>query len=615
MPAFDFSFNGAFDIGAVPAVVGTGTATLGLAVSIVNPAVFVSSSGYIRWTAAVTIGAVNVSSRLTGRLLVTAAEDAARVASFSVIPPSVAEMEGYEGQTAIIDVTLFRTGQTATYRLFTGPVERVEFDPNSRVAAISCRDGWQERPKACASAAEVEALLGGLASPSEYVVRWSESDPDPTGYFSSLLETLPGATAIDANGLWRVIPWTIGTAAASFTAADVFDGSVAVTTSSRADLPESVRATAAIRYSRLHSAEIALSWEAVQRYRYVVDGLPATPKSTVIAAIDGISGWKTKGHVNIVEPSAGNFPVLVGGQTVYYTLSPEVARTLCESFTATLYRRWYQDVEMSYTVDIAMGGSSGRDDSTTVSVSSGFESSSWESAPPVDSTPSLYSANPPPSPPEPPTGYEALPQPWPPGNGAVDYLGDITTDDLNAACRNAIARALRKASKGRRKRSVRFSRPLDPRWEIGAVIAVDAVGVSAKGQVSELEHEIDFDSAAVQTAFVIATPEGEGTTTGFSATVSAPSNTISHTLLNPALGNWVGASWDTPAIPNEDALMGFLCNVVNSSDNYDPTAPAYEPQFRIIMPEIPAAWRDPLHTSLPITASVSVAAGTLNITF
>jgi hypothetical protein len=110
-------------------------------------------------------------------------------------------------------------------------------------------------------------------------------------------------------------------------------------------------------------------------------------------------------------------------------------------------------------------------------------------------------------------------------------------------------------------------------------------------------------------------PDGNSTTTTFSASVDLPSNTVSHALPLQVLGNWVGASYDTPAAPDEDVLTGFLCNVVSTSDNYDVSAPAYETQFRIVMPEISERWRDPLSISTPITASISIASGDLVITF
>ena len=624
MPAFDSTaFDAAFDVAAfggggggdpVPVLVASGVATLGLQVSVVSSLVFTSAAGAVRWSPLVVIGGVDVSARLAGAISVSAAEDSARVASFSVVPASPAELWGFDGKTLTIDVALFKSTSTAVYRLFTGIIERYEFDPVTRVAQLACRDGWQERPLACTSAADVEALLGGLATPSAAVAPWSATEPDPAAYFSTLLDTLPGATAIDANGLWRVIPWSIGAPLATFTSDDVFDDSVRVLTAARADVPSAVKAALAVRYHRLHAAEVDLNWTAVANTYYVVDGLPTLPKSTVMEALQGVSGWLIKGKPAIVEPLPGNYPVLVMGNTVYYTVSAEFARTTCKSFTATMYRRWYQEVEASYTITIPMGGASDRDESIRASVASTFDAGAWETAPSAESASGIYQANAP-TVATPPTGYEGLPAPFPPGNGALDYLGDITLPDLQAAAQHVVARAVRKAAAGKRNRRVVFERPLDPRWEIGAVLALNACGVSAVGQVSEFEHDLDLDTGSVASTFTLAVPESVGASTSFVATVAAPSASVTHALTDPVLSTHVGASYDTPAVPVEDDLLGFLCNVVPTSANYDASKPVFEPQFRLILPEIAASVRDPLSVEVPISASVAIAGGSLTLTF
>lgn len=613
MAAFDGSaFDASFDIGGGGAGgVDTGAATAGLSISVVSPLVFSSSSGSISWAPLVVVGAVDVSARLSGSLKISAAEDSARVATLTLIPASAADLDGYEGQAVTIDVTLFRTGQAATWRLFTGCVERSEFSLSERLVTLSCRDGWQERPAACASAAQVEALLGGLATTSGRLLPWSDAEPDPVAYFSGLLETIPGATAIDSSGVWQVVRWDIGTPEETFAAGEVFDGSVDVITAARADVPEAVRATLAVRGHRLHSAEVDIDWTAVDYSLYILQGLPVLPKTTAQAALDGVPDWNTRGDPVIVEPTPGSYGPIGGS---YYVVSADQAAAICQSFEATLYRRWYQEVEVVYSITIDLGGASSRDDSISAAFSSDFDVSEWESAPREASVSPIYSANPP-HPPGTPTGYEGLPAPIPPTNGAVDHFGDITTPDLQAAVAQVVARAMRRVGEGRRQRRVRFARPLDPRWEIGAVLAIDSGGVAATGQVSEIEHDMDIDSGAMASSFTLAVPDGDGEVTGFTATASAPGNTVAHTLDAPDLGNWIGSSYDTLPDPDEDTVQGFLCNVDPRSDGYDVEAPAYVPQFRIVMPDIPAPLRDPLTVETTISAAVTIASGSLEITF
>jgi|GEM_PF-2249089 hypothetical protein len=614
MAAFDGSaFDASFDIGGGGAGgVDTGAATAGLSISVVSPLVFSSSSGSISWAPLVVVGAVDVSARLSGSLKISAAEDSARVATLTLIPASAADLDGYEGQAVTIDVTLFRTGQAATWRLFTGCVERSEFSLSERLVTLSCRDGWQERPAACASAAQVEALLGGLATTSGRLLPWSDAEPDPVAYFNGLLETIPGATAIDSSGVWQVVRWDIGAPAATFPAGEVFDGSIDVITAARADVPSAVHATLAVRGHRLHSAEVDVDWNAVHYSLYILHGLPTLQKATVLDALGAVSGWGIRGTPAIVEPTPGSYGPVNGS---YYLVSAEQAALICQSFTATLYRRWYQEAEIVYSITVDAGGASSRDDSVRASISSDFDASAWESAPRAAAISPIYAANDPHPPSGTPTGYEGLPEPHPPTNSGVDHFGDITTPDLQAAVSQVVARAMRRAAAGRRRRTVRFARPLDPRWEIGAVLAINAGGVSATGQVSEVEHEMNVESGALSSTFTLAVPDGNGAATGYTATASVPANSVIHNLPDQHLTNWVGSSFETIPDPDPDTVQGFLCNVDPRSDNYDSEAPAYVTQFRLVMPDIAAPLRDPLTVETAITGAVTVSSGSLEINF
>lgn len=615
MGAFDSSFDSAFDSDSGAVV--SGTAGFGIEISVVDPLVFDSSAGYIKWYATVRVGDFDVSNRLTGQIKVQGAEESARVMSLSVIPATVLELESYESAPITLDVTLFRTGQAATFRRFTGLVESVTFAPAERVATLSCRDGYQERPAACASAAEVEALLGGMAVTCPALVAWSDSEPDPAGYFNSLLDTLAGTVAIDSSGLWRAVPWSIGTPDATFGPGEVFADSVSVSRPTRAETPSAIVATLNHRFPRLHAAEKVLSWTAVDRTRYVVDGVPTLPKQTAIAAIQGISNWIIKGKPVITQPVPGAYPVIVGPQTTYYLVSYDMAQYTCQSLSVTLYRRWYQEVEVAYSVTIDMGGASDRDDSISASIQSTFDGSAWETTPTTSASTGLYQANEPTPLVGAPvkTGYEGLSQPWPPANGSIDHYADLTGGDIDAAVRHVVARAVRKASLGKRKQTVTFARPADPRFEIGAVLGMSAYGVTATGQLVDFDDTLDHDTGAAYSTFTLACPSGTGPVTNFTAVRSEPVNAVTHLLTMPALGNHIGAHLDTPARPDEDQLLGFLCNTIPTSDNYDPAAPVYEPQFRIVMPEIPAEDRDPLTIPAPIAVTVSIAGSGLEVTF
>lgn len=613
---------GAAGFSAAVAMFSSGEAGFPAVVSVVDPLVFDSDAGRIEWYSTVIIGGVDVSARLSGVLRISGAEDSARVASLFVTPASKAEFDAYDSAPITIDYTLFLPGQQATYRRFTGVVEVVDLDHDNRLASLTCRDGYQERIKACTTAAEVEALLGDSATPCSRIVEWDDADPDPVQYFNALRQTACASLAIDSSGVWQVTPWTIGAPAATFTAADVFDGSVKLKRPSRADVPAAIVARLKHRFYRLHDAAVSMSWEAVDMLRYVVDLLPTAQKSMVMAALEGCAGWVIKGTPNLVSPVPGIYRVgpslLVDS---FYSISPTEAELTCQSFTATLVRRWYQQVEVTYEVSIDMGGASDRDESISASIESEFDAGAWESTPSTESSNGIYRDNAPPDDEDatPKTGYEGLPQPWPGTNTALDYFGDIDADELNRAGRYVVARALRVAADGKRRQQVLFERPLDPRWEIGVVLGINARGLSGAGQMVSFDDVLDHDSGEVVSAFSLACPAGTGAVDGvtaFAATLAHPENDIVHGFyLAAPLSNHIGAAAETPIRPNEDTLLGFLCNVAPTSENYDPAKPVYEPQFRIVMPEIPAQNRDPVELTMPIAASIQIGGNGVEVVF
>lgn len=587
-----------------------------LLVSVGDANVFDSSLGKIYWMATVVIGGLDVSAGLVGQMTIEADEDSARLARFSVVPGSDAELAGYDSAIVTIDITIFRGPNTAMIRRFTGIVNNVSFDPVARVATVTCLDGYQERQRACVSADQVHALFDGLATPCDKIVAWNDSKPAPATYFSALLATVPGSTFIDASGIWRVARWNMDAPAASFGPNDVFED-ITVDQPSRADVPSAVVATLTHRFPRLHSAELAMSWTAPGREEYVIKGIPTCTKSMVVQALNGASDWLVKGEIAMTQPVPGSYPVILNGHTVYYNVSYESAAFTCQTAAATLYRRWYQEVEVAYSITIQMGGLSDRDESIADAISTTFDAGGWESPASAAADLGVFSANAPAGlgDTDPPTGYEALSAPWPPANSAVDHTADVTEDVLNSAVRHVVAKALRLAAAGKRKRRVNFLRPADPRWEIGQPLAISAYGVVGTGQLAGFVDLYDFDSGECTTSMVLACPDGSGSSIDFAASATPPGVDLTHVFLAPPLTNHIGADLETPDWMDPNQLAGFLCNTLPTASSYDATAPAFETQFRLVMPEIPASVRDPLYLSAAIDASVSLPLGELSVSF
>ncbi len=587
---------------------------LPLQVTVFSSAAFAAAAGASQWSPSVSIGGADLSAWLTGRMSVQAAEDSPRVATVELIAQSSAWLASIENAPVTIDLSLTNTLGTAVQRVFTGTVETWEFNPAGRLVSLSCRDGWNERPAACTSAADVEALLGGLATPAPLVLAWNDSEPDPAGYFSGLLETLPGATCVDASGLWRVIPWNIGSPLASFAAADIIDESLSVNIARRADMPGKISAVLNHRHPRLHQAEVALHWFRVNFSDFILYGFPWLMKHTAQSTLEGFSEWHIKGVADLVAPAAMTHMVIIGPGTVPYIVPEIVNETLVEEINVTLYRRWYQETETTYTYDIALGGSSGRDQTLSASITSEFDAQAWETLPTTEQSIALFSANGP-APTVTPTGYEGLPLPHPAANTAIDHWGAVVQGDLDAAGAHLLAKAVRTAAKALRSTTVKFSRPLDLRYGLGDVLAVSAYDVAATGQVVDLSLDLDIDAGSATSTYTLAVPDSASGSTASTATLTAPANSVIHTLTAPTLGNHFGARLDTPSTFVEDNLQGFLFNTSPLGDDYSAAKPAFVEQFRVVMPEIAATYRDGLKQAGSVSASWSIAGGSLSISF
>lgn len=597
------------------------SAAMGLLLSVSDARVFDSAIGRISWSLRVIIGGVDYSGRLCGVTSIEADEDSARLATLDLLLEAPAELTAMDSAPIAIDVIVAGGGYTASRRRFTGRVEiPAEFSPADRRVSLVCRDGYQERIKAAGSVAAVRSMLGDMVMLSDKLTAWDDAEPDPVGYFRAALDTVPGATFIDGAGQWRIVRWDLTGPARTYGAADMFDPGPILSQPARSDMPAAVVATLTHEFSRLHNVELALTWEGPAYEDFVIKGVLHTPKSIVLDALDGISDWQVRGNPVLVSPTPGEYPVWDGVQTVYYLVQYGSAEQQIDSMTANVYRRWYQIVSRRYTVTIDMGGSSDRDDSISRSIRSTFDAAGWESGKRAEPSLGIYRANPPigAEDDEELTGYEALEAPWPPTNGAVDWPADIDNSTLQQAVEQVVAEATRKAAQGRRKRRITIERPVDLRLELGDVCAVDALGLAGVGQTQSFAERYDHDSGSCVGKYVFACPKGGGgSTTGYSLSLTVPTaDDVAHALYGYPLGNHYGADTETPTDwVHPDSLAGYLCNTLPTSDHYVASKPTFEQQFRIILPEIPAAIRDPLEQVVAVDASVDLADGNLIIDF
>ena len=603
--------NGGGDNGGGGATSGAGVATLPVIVYTTDPNTFEYQGRRLLWRAIVKVGGVDVSTRLTGQMKISAAEQAPRVATFDVVPLNAAQLKSFDaGASVTIDIAIKVQAGWSVYRRFSGLVESADFDLGERVAKLVCRDGYQDRIKHCTTASEVEDLVFG-AYPCQKILAWSDATPDPLSYFDGLLSTICGATFIDGSGVWQQANWSIGATRYAFSRGDYFDGSLTLKGADKSRLPVSIKATLTVRFNRLHAAEIPLSWTGPTLDRFVLDGISYPNKSTILNALAGLSGWCIKGEADMTGPVRGVHHVLHNGVDTPFIIGDDAAQLMCTEMAVTMYHRWYQSIDARYSVEIPLGGKSDRDESIGAALTSEWDAGTWETTPSATSPSPIYLKNGPVSPIV-KTGYEGFPQPYPPANGSLDYFPDV---DIFPAMQHVAAKALRTAVSGLRGRRVEFDRPLDCRLEIGQAISVASDDLSALGQIVEWDDTLDHDSGTAITHVVLACPEGQlGAGTGFSVGSIPDLSPVSHSFPIPVLGNWIGGSVETVAA-TDDEIIGWLTNVNPLSNDASAGNPFYHEQFRVRLPEIPAEFRDPKTIDVSVGMGVSISGGIVDLVF
>lgn len=115
-------------------------------------------SGYTcEWKPRVTLGGVDVSDRLTGRIIVDREESAAGIATFGLFYEPGEAVDPDVAQRA---VTVGFLTDTESRLLFSGFVAEPVWDAVSRVLSITATDNLQERVEAM-SVEQIDALVGG----------------------------------------------------------------------------------------------------------------------------------------------------------------------------------------------------------------------------------------------------------------------------------------------------------------------------------------------------------------------------------------------------------------------------------------------------------------------
>lgn len=543
------------------------------------------------WMAVVSLAGADISDDLVGQVVVQFADNEARTAEFSFLPPTVLQPMGIVGQRVQIAFAQRDTSgaPVAAQVIFTGVVETPTINMQTGVIYCTCHDQLQE-VFANTSRSWIDANLGG---------RWREEisgEPaDNWDYLEARRQSVPSSVALDAFQQPRVLGWRSGLTEVNVQAADMLDGTLAVDLPSRDDLRTRITVSFEYRFERLRGRGVTAAYSNPIAF-YISDPSKLWLTSAMVKeAAEGVSGWSIDSLL-IENPNPGSYWRGASIEDGVYVIPPEVAPDLALGFSARYHARWQQTLTQAYTVELvlpALEAQIGRvAETVSATMDVPFEAQDW--AMDASVLPAL----------------------------AIPTVGDVVSTWQPAgsdnAARDEVLRTLLdqawvKLWGASRSGRVRFVIPLRPNMWLDNLVTVQTGSLNARGKVVEGEHRMDTETgeAVTTVALAVGLP---GDTAASMPTWSLPTVPALSEERPPAtysfdIGTHVGGLLTSPPW-DEAAMVGFATNVELPNalaENF------YPHQLSIKAPDVIAEDRDPLTQAVAQTVETTIPTDLLEL--
>lgn len=528
-----------------------------------------------QWKDKVLLAGVDVSSRLTGQVIDEQNEGAAHVAWFTLVP-TAGDIDpfSYTGASVVIDYILVETAGEIARRRFTGIVHLPQYNPVDRTITFTCTDALQNRV-ADLDRSTLDLLTGG---------RYSEGvqgeQEDNWAYAQALMETVSGSLDAGRTGGLRVTNWDGLPVWKTYDLTNTINGSIDQELPQLTNIVNQIEATFEHRYSRLHRRTTSVHY-SIDIETVVNNALPLLTRSTVEAALestgweffygDGIGGSSGAGLASLlgsgepVEPVIHYVPYpdsydLPGGGVWYQNESD----TTCMAFTASMYKRWAQNVTDTYALtvkapeSITQNGAVIRQERGALA--SEWDAAAWESN--RRAVPVLNSAG------------------W---HQTQDYAPDISAEDLETAIQTLVDVCKVKILASHRSARAWATVLLDTGIDVSRAIRINTPKVAATGKVVRVRNVTDKDAGSATTEFHIA-PSSHGGVglPEVTATVNTPPDAPASPVPSTSVRNLFGRSLTAhvgglASSPTEDPdWEGWIVNVQGSIQIEDPGTVSYK---------------------------------------
>jgi hypothetical protein len=563
---------------------------------VINSNLFGVFEAYNKWTAKVFIDGVNYSSRLTGRITVRRAVNAATIADLTIAPETGA-INPIDFDGKLIEINY--QDQRGESLIFKGRIIKPTIDMANRQLNLTCSDLLQETISKL-SQAQINALIPHHRSPAIY-----RDNEDNYNYALECLNSAEGDIFLGLDNEPIFAAWT-DTAPIEFTASNIVYGSVIPTFADRHTLVNKINIELDYRHligwHRAHDLKWGIGLTPFGWLSQHFGTLPtvemikaAIPSDLVIVDEDfqdppptGFYGTGTNiiGWLNGFPPGHTAFSFEIeAAERWLQTVTHKITLSVKATASVDSYDEIERDLKYSVTSDDSgitfanigenklFGTSAGFDNSGSVAVSDKF---------PPDDEDNLY--------------FD-----WRVKTYRKKLFGKNNTEALAAGAINCLLReAARTILETHQNVTVSFSAPINPLLSLKNNAEINAAGVTATGRIKVLEHRLSIDDGSAITAIELVPVSGavNQTLTVPGILDNAPAS-VGGTApeLKTYLGgeeaeyDFITGSWnpldDPPPIPpDNETWRGYVGNHIYQSD--------YQERFVVEIPEVADNLRDEL---------------------
>ena len=542
------------------------------------------AAGWTGWDIEVLVEGIDINDALTGSVTIEAERSSARIANFTITMSGTINPAQWPGKSVEIN---YKQNNGATWRRFTGAIERAEYDIFTRTMRCLCTDDLQKSIDGH-SREQLDALIGGYWSANVY-----NDTNNGWDYLRDLLNTVFKSIEFDSNRVLTVADMNNAAAADySFDESIILDNSLSVELAQRNQLVNKVDITFQARYNRLHHQSYSCFWNFPETICDQAQQPPYYPsKETVRSAIEN-GGWKfVSANYTPLWPtgtySCGATPI------IYNNLYPDGVR----GFSVSTAKRWRQIVTDKFELTVTAQDSID---------SSGESSKKVSASANIDPTFSDWGGT--------DKDYLIVPSGFVFNGGGHWRYDDVDDNEIGAAIDALLNEAVTTIKRSLQQNYVSFRLPLAPYIELGRTISIADPDIVCKGIIHRFTETYDFNTGSPITEIRLAVSSSGSGLDVVDNSVSAPPRPSLVSVENSWLGSsialetHIGGRGDSE--PENENWNGVILNVQNPT----PGAPTYDAAINIPFPGIDTEYTDNIDRITSLEYKIAAPDNSLTIT-